>query len=62
MPPPFDPETVLIVGVVGGIFAAATYVLYKIADEQGGKLRFLPEPPPFSLPAQTRAPSRREVE
>lgn len=37
MPPPliFDPESLVIIGLVGGSIAIATYVLYRWAGEQG---------------------------
>lgn len=54
-PPPlmFDPETLIVVGIVGGGLAAATYVLYRWADAQGSvlaesdRLPEFPGPPVF---------------
>lgn len=56
MPAPFDPGVVFLVGVIGGIFAAGTYVLYKWADEEGGKIKIFPEPPPFPRLPEPRLP------
>jgi len=44
-----DPESTLIVGIVGGIGAAVTYALFKIADVVGPELKLknlLPALPP----------------
>lgn len=44
-----DPQSALIVGVVGGFGAAVTYILFKVADVVGPELSFknlLPAPPP----------------
>jgi len=50
MPLGIDPELLLIVGVVGGIGAAATYSSFHYAEKLGPKLGagdFLPMPPPY---------------
>lgn len=44
-----DPESALIVGVVGGIGATVTYILFKLADVVGPEVSFrnlLPAAPP----------------
>lgn len=44
-----DPESALIVGVVGGFGAAMTYILFKLADVVGPEISFrnlLPAAPP----------------
>lgn len=50
MPFGIDPETLLIVGVVGGIGAAAMYTSFHHAERAGPKLTptdLLPMPPPY---------------
>jgi len=50
MPLGIDPEILLIVGVVGGIGAAATYATFQYAEKAGPKLEvkdLLPMPPPY---------------
>lgn len=50
MPFGIDPETLLIVGVVGGIGAAATYATFHHAEKTGPRLTIndlLPMPPPY---------------
>jgi len=38
MPLGIDPETILIVGLIGGLGAAATYSTFHIAERAGPKL------------------------
>lgn len=48
-----DPETALILFVVGGVFSVATFTLYKTAEEAGPRLSapdLLPAPPWEGLP------------
>jgi len=50
MPLGIDPEILLIVGLVGGVGAAATYGTFHYAEKIGPKLTFvdlLPAPPPY---------------
>ena len=50
MPLGIDPETLLIVAIVGGIGAAATYTTFHQAEKAGPKLKaadLLPMPPPY---------------
>lgn len=50
MPFGIDPETILIVGLVGGLGAAATYSTFHLAERAGPKLAIkdlLPMPPPY---------------
>jgi len=50
MPLGIDPETILIVGIVGGLGAAATYTTFHYAEKAGPKLEakdWLPMPPPY---------------
>ena len=54
---PFDPESVVIVGAVAGVFAGLTYILYKYADQQGAELNLMPKPPPFFLIKEMRLPT-----
>jgi len=46
-PPPIDPETLLIIALLGALFGAAstafTYVAFKTAEKWGKELRILPE-------------------
>lgn len=45
-----DPEVVGLVGVIGGITAIGTYILYKMIDvvgTQAGPKDMLPAPPPY---------------
>ena len=45
-----DPETLLMVGVIGGLAAAGTFVAFKFAREAGPELApedLLPMPPPY---------------
>jgi len=53
MPLGIDPETILIVGLVGGLGAAATYGTFHYAEKVGPKLTLkdiLPAPPWVGLP------------
>ena len=53
MPFGVDPETLLIVGLIGGLGAAATYSTFHIAGRAGPKLTLkdiLPAPPWVGLP------------
>jgi len=53
MPFGIDPELLLIVGVVGGMGAAATYTSFHYAEKVGPKLTLgdlLPAPPWVGLP------------
>lgn len=53
MPLGLDPETLLFVGVIGGIGAAATYGAFHYAEKAGPKLTLadlLPAPPWVGLP------------
>ena len=50
MPFGIDPETLLIVGVIGGLGAAGTFATYDYAQKTGPKLALedlLPMPPPY---------------
>ena len=50
MPLGFDPETLLFIGVIGGIGAAATYGAFQYAEKGVPKLTIndlLPMPPPY---------------
>jgi len=50
MPFGVDPETLLIVAIVGGIGAASTYTTFHQAEKAGPKLKaadLLPMPPPY---------------
>ena len=38
MPLGIDPETILIVGLIGGLGAAATYSTFHLAEKAGPKL------------------------
>ncbi|MBA7715125.1 hypothetical protein ES703_124165 [subsurface metagenome] len=45
-----DPETLLIVGVIGGLGSAGTFAAYNYAAKAGPKLTMkdlLPMPPPY---------------
>ena len=53
MPLGIDPETILIVGLVGGLGAAATYSTFHLAERAGPRLSLrdlLPAPPWVGLP------------
>ena len=53
MPLGIDPEILIIVGVVGGVGAAATYGTFHYAEKIGPKLTLvdlLPAPPRVGLP------------
>ena len=53
MPLGFDPETLLLIGVIGGLGATATYGAWHYAEKAGPKLTLtdlLPAPPWVGLP------------
>jgi len=54
MPLGIDTETLLIVGVIGGIGTAATYTVFHYAEKAGPQLKFVDLIPAFpweGLPA-----------
>lgn len=50
-PPPFDPVTALLIGIIGGIASAGVYIGTKWAESEDAPKSqrlpsFLPSPPP----------------
>jgi len=59
-----DPETLLIVGVIGGIGAAATYATFHYAEKAGSQLKFVDLIPAFpweGLPAPRAVYTKPEL-
>ena len=53
---PIDPETAVLVGIIGAGIAVLAYVLTEIAEEQGERLDILPKPPPPPILEQGKWP------